>query len=320
MKLSNILDKFSQKKILVIGDVMLDKYSHAGVTRISPEAPIQVATVEKETYIPGGAANSANNISTLGGSAYIIGVIGKDPAGAILKKELKKRRIDISGLLEENERPTTLKQRIVSQGQQLLRIDYEVKEDIQKKTEKELIKYIKNNIQDLDGIIISDYAKGMVTKSLARKTITLANNANIPIVVDPKPSHKLYYKNATIITPNEKEAREMAKMTKANIEKVGKKLLQSLKTTVLITRGEKGMALFKTDDTVQYFPTVAQEVYDVSGAGDTATAALTLALVAGSSLEEAVKLANTASGIVVGKIGTATTTVEEIKQSLNIKK
>jgi len=317
MSLTEILDNFQKKKILVIGDVMLDKYSHCSVKRISPEAPIQIAEVQKEEYVPGGAGNSANNIVSLGSKAYILGVIGKDYSGNKIRQELKKKGIKTGGLIKNKHRQTTLKQRIVAQGQQLLRMDYETREYIPKKSEEGIIKYLTKNIGKMDGVIISDYAKGLVTQDLVKKTIELSKKYDIPVIIDTRPQHKAYYKNATIITPNEAEARAMANMEKAPIEKVGKNLVKDLDTTVLITRGEKGMSLFKKDGGIKNFPTVAKEVYDVSGAGDTATAALTLAITANATIEEAVEIANIASGIVVGKAGTATTTVKEIKKVIN---
>ncbi|MBL7147213.1 MAG: D-glycero-beta-D-manno-heptose-7-phosphate kinase [Nanoarchaeota archaeon] len=319
MKLTKILEEFPKRNIMIIGDVMLDKYTHGTVKRISPEAPIQVAEVQKETYTPGGAGNSANNIASLGAKAYILGVIGDDYSGTQIKQELKKRKINIEGIIEEKNRQTTLKQRTIAQGQQLLRLDYETQEEIQKETETKLIDYITEKIHDIDGIIISDYAKGLITGNLAKKTIILASSYNVPVMIDTRPQHKIYYKYATIITPNESEARKMAKLDKASIEKVGKKLVKKLNATVLITRGEKGMTLFRKNNSMKHFPTVAREVYDVSGAGDTATAVLTLSITSGAKIEQAVQIANTSAGIVVGKAGTATTTIEEIKEVLNIK-
>lgn len=316
MSLTEMLDEFPKKRILVIGDVMLDKYSHCSVRRISPEAPIQIAEVQKEEYVPGGAGNSANNLSSLGSKVYIAGIIGKDIFGKLTKEELAKRKIKTEGLIEDKDRSTTLKQRIVAHGQQLLRMDYETREEIPQKIEEKLIKYITKKINKIDGIIISDYAKGSVTKELVKKTIELSKPYKIPIVIDTKPQHKDYYRNATVITPNEPEARSMTGMEKEPINKVGKKLVKELNTTVLITRGEKGMSLFKKDGTIKHFPTVAKEVYDVSGAGDTAAATLLLAMTSGSKIEEAVGLANIAAGIVVGKIGTATTTREELENAI----
>ena len=316
MKLKKILEQFPKREIIVIGDIMLDKYTHCNVKRISPEAPIQVAEVQKETYVPGGAGNSANNIASLGSKVHILGVVGDDYSGMRIKEEFEKNNISIDGIIEEKDRQTTLKQRIISQGQQLLRMDYEIREDIEKETEKKLIDYVTERLNHIDGIIISDYAKGLITRKLAKNVISFANSYNVPVVVDTKPQHKTYCRNARIITPNEKEAREMAKLEKAPIEKVGKKLVKQLNTTVLITRGEKGMALFKENEKIIHFPTIAREVYDVSGAGDTATAALTLAIASGAKMEQAVEIANTAAGIVVGKARTATTTIKEISKYL----
>jgi len=316
MSLTQILDEFQGKKIIVIGDVMLDKYSSCDVKRISPEAPIPVAEIKAETYVPGGAGNSANNLAALSAEVYVVGVIGKDHYGKILKKELNKRKVNTEGLVQEKNRPTTLKQRVLANKQQLLRMDYEIKSPISDATERSILKYLGKKIKQFDGVIISDYAKGVVTKDLVEKTISLAGRYSIPVIIDTRPEHKTYYKNATIITPNESEARAMAKMEKEPIEKVGKKLVKDLNTIVLITRGEKGMTLFKKKRKPKHFPTATKEVYDVSGAGDTATATLTLAITTGATIDKSVELANISAGIVVGKIGTATTTIEEIRKYL----
>jgi len=313
MKQIEILDKFSENNILVIGDVMLDQYKDCLVTRISPEAPIQVADIQKESYKPGGAGNSANNIAALNSKVHLLGVVGSDYFGKIIKKELEKRKVNVQGVIEEEGRPTTRKQRVIAHGQQLLRMDHESRDEITAETEKKMIQYVKDNIKEFKAIIISDYAKGVITENLVQETIKLANSAGIPVVIDTRPKNKRFYKHATLITPNEGEARQMVGSDKMKISEVGDTLIKDLDTNVLITRGEKGMALFKKDGTTKSFPTVAKEVYDVSGAGDTATATLTLSIASGSTMEEAVELANIAAGIVVGKAGTATTTMEEIK-------
>jgi len=310
-ELIQILNNFKQKNILIIGDIILDKYIFGEVERISPEAPVQVVEVKKENYLPGGAANVANNISALNANAFMVGIVGNDNEAKILLNELKKRDINIDGILTDNQKPTTQKVRILGQKQQLLRIDYEKRGYLNKERENKILNFIKEKVQEIDAIIISDYAKGVITKDLITEIKNIANNKII--IVDPKPKHKDFYKNVSLITPNLKEAKEMT--NKENIDEIGKQLMEELNTEILITRGEKGMSLFEKTETTN-IPTKAKEVYDVSGAGDTTVATLTLALTAGATLKLAATLANHAAGITVGKVGTSTVTIEEIKQSL----
>ncbi|MBU0628039.1 MAG: D-glycero-beta-D-manno-heptose-7-phosphate kinase [Nanoarchaeota archaeon] len=309
-KLTNILNNFKGKKIMIIGDIMLDKYIFGKVERISPEAPVQVVEVEKESYVPGGAANVANNIASLDGNAYMVGIVGDDQQGNLLIKELNERRIDTNGIFIAKDKPTTQKVRVLGQKQQLLRIDYEKKEYINKETEDSIINFIKNK-KEIDAIIISDYAKGVITQKLVDEIKTISKNKII--IVDPKPKHLNFYKDVTLITPNTKEAIEMTGIE--DIESTGKHLLKQLNSPILITRGEKGMSLFEKEE-ITNIPTKAKEVYDVSGAGDTVVAALTISLTAGATLKEAATLANHAAGIKVGKLGTSTVTIDEIRQSL----
>jgi len=311
-KLLRILDNFKGKKILVVGDIMLDKYIFGNVERISPEAPVQIVEVEKEGYSPGGAANVANNISALKGDSFIVGMVGKDSAADILLQELKKRNINAEGIFVDEKKPTTQKVRVLGQKQQLLRIDYEKRGYLEKELEVKIIDFIKKKINEIDAIVISDYAKGVITENLMKEIKNIAENK--AIIVDPKPKHMNFYKNVSLITPNTKEAKEMT--NKEDIEDVGKELLTKLNCPVLITRGEKGMSLFEKNGNITNIPTKAKEVYDVSGAGDTVVATLTLALVSGATIKEAAIVANHAAGIKVGKIGTSTVKVEEIKKDL----
>ena len=304
-KLLQILENFKGKKIMIIGDIMLDKYIFGNVERISPEAPVQVVEVEKEEYLPGGAANVANNIASLNANAFMVGVVGDDNEAKILQEELKKRKINTDGIIKDKNKPTTQKVRILGQKQQLLRIDYEKRDYLNKETENNILNFIKKRIDNIDAIIISDYAKGIITKDLITTIKNMASNKII--VVDPKPKHKNLYKDVTLITPNLKEAKEMN-----NNEN---DLMKELNTPILITKGEKGMSLIEKTETTN-IPTKAKEVYDVSGAGDTVVATATLALTGGATLKQAAILANHAAGITVGKIGTSTVTIEEIKESL----
>lgn len=318
-RLIKIIEQFNNKKILVIGDVMLDKYIWGEVSRISPEAPVQVVKVEKESYAPGGAANVANNVAALNGTTYMIGIVGNDEANKILVSELKSRKINTDGIIEDKNKPTIQKVRVIGKGQQLLRFDYEKKGYLDENFENKIFDFVLKRIQNIDAIIISDYAKGVITKQLAKKLIKLANEKKKTIIIDPKPKHKDFYKNATLITPNNKEACEMLNVDEEDEEGIinaGKKLLEEFNSHLIITRGEKGMTIFEKNDEITNIPTKAKEVYDIIGAGDTVVATLALALASNATLKEAAILANYAAGIVVGKIGTSTVTTEEIKKAL----
>ncbi|MBU1201197.1 MAG: D-glycero-beta-D-manno-heptose-7-phosphate kinase [Nanoarchaeota archaeon] len=304
-KLKRIIGDFSKKKILIIGDIMIDKYIYGEVTRISPEAPVQIVKVKREVYTLGGAGNVANNIRSLDAKSVVVSVVGEDKEGELLRKLLKNK--DISFELIKTKKPTTIKTRVIGQQQQLLRIDYE---NIQDVNSEQLLKAIKKEMKNCNGVIISDYAKGVVTKELVKTVVLLAGKK--PVVIDPKHKELDYYKNATIITPNEKEAYELSNLDlKIDLKEVITHLENKLNCKVIVTRGEKGISFLKEGKQIDV-PTIAREVYDVSGAGDTVISALTLAVCSGADLEEAALIANQAAGIVVGKFGTATTTRKEL--------
>jgi D-glycero-beta-D-manno-heptose-7-phosphate kinase len=319
--LIKIVQKFKDKKIIVLGDVMLDKYIWGNVSRISPEAPVQVVEVDKESYAPGGAANVASNISALGAKSFLVGVLGKDHTKEQLVSELVKKNIDVSGLIEDINKRTIRKVRVFGKNQQLLRFDYEKKGYVSPDTEKKILEYVSLQIDSTDALVISDYAKGVITKRLMDNLIALCSKHNKIIVVDPKPKHKDFYKNVTLLAPNHKEAHEMARLGEEEdenkeMESIGNKLVQDLNSTVLITRGEKGMSLFEKDGKITNIPTFAKEVYDIVGAGDTSVATLALALSSGASFKNAAVIANHAAGITVGKVGTSTVTIDELQQSI----
>ena len=316
--LLKLLENFKNKKILVVGDIMLDKYIWGDVSRISPEAPVQVVHVQKETYAPGGASNVASNISALNGKAFIVGIAGNDEAKNILLQELKNRAINTDGIFIEGDKPTTQKVRIVGRSQQLLRVDYENKEHVHKDIEQSVSKFLGRIIKDIDIVVISDYAKGVITQELSSRLIQIARENNKAIIVDPKPKHRDLYSNVTLITPNNAEASEMTNIEDGNdaVSEMGTKLLKYLNSNVLITRGEKGMSLFEKDGNITHIPANAKEVYSLIGAGDTVVATLALALASDASFKEAATLANIAAGIKVGKIGTASVSVEEIKKEI----
>jgi D-beta-D-heptose 7-phosphate kinase/D-beta-D-heptose 1-phosphate adenosyltransferase len=312
---TSIIDNFQSKNIIVLGDVMLDKYVWGRVTRISPEAPVPVVEVQKETYVPGGAANAANNIVSLGGKAVLIGMVGDDIHKDVLIKELEQRGIASQLVLDS--RPTTTKVRVMGQKQQLVRIDYEHKHPIDEETGKRILDVIKDTPSD--AIVISDYAKGIITQELYNEILHLAEALKVPVFVDAKPRRTISYAGATVIKTNNKEACELAGVEEHNgdqIEEIGKKLVEVLQSNIIITRGEKGVSIFSKEGNVTHVPTKAKQVFDVTGAGDTFLAAFALAFVSGASLEDSAIIANHAAGIKVGKIGTASVSADELRQDL----
>ncbi len=295
-----IISNFKNKKILVIGDLILDKYLWGDVERISPEAPVPVVDVKKETINLGGACNVAWNISSLGAQSYIVGVVGKDENGKLLKSLLQEKNINPI-LIEDENRPTTEKTRIIAVSQQLLRIDRESKEKLSQNVKNEILSEVKEIIDNFDAVLISDYGKGVIS----REIIEIAINAGKPVFVDPKPSNFSLYKGITIMTPNRKEAYESIKAEKTkSIESVGRKIMEELGLKqLLITLGGEGMALFENEK-IKKIPAKARKVFDVTGAGDTVISVLAVSKSAGASWEEAATLANYAGGWVVGEIGT----------------
>ncbi|MDR1928745.1 MAG: D-glycero-beta-D-manno-heptose-7-phosphate kinase [Endomicrobium sp.] len=317
MNLIDIISSFSGKVILVIGDVMIDRFVYGKVRGVSHEISIPIIDVIKETETIGGAGNVANNIVALGGKAIIVSVIGEDITGALLIKLLQQRKIIHNYLIHDYQRPTTEKTRIISTNQQVLRIDKETKKTLKPYIESKILKNIEILIKKVNAVIISDYGKGVVTSLILKKTIFLARKNKIPITVDPKIENFKRYKNVTTITPNENEAIQgmKAKNIKTNDDIVilGKRILKILKAnSIVITRGKKGITLIQSNDKVVNIPTRAKEVYDVTGAGDTIISTMTLALAANADLLNAVEIANFAASVIVGKFGTVTITPTEL--------
>jgi len=311
-----------QPKILVIGDLMIDKYLWGECTRVSPEAPVQIINVKRETKVLGGAGNVAHNLVTLGANVEVLSIIGGCEISNELKKLFKEINLKTNHLIEQKNRITSKKTRIVSSQQQVIRYDMESNEDINKASEKSLIDSYKSIIQDFELVILSDYGKGVITRYVAQEVIKIANSCDIKVIVDPKGTDYSKYTSAYLLTPNKKEASEATNINISD-EKSLKDALLQLKNfcklnTSLITLSEDGIAVF--DDQFRSHPTVAREVFDVTGAGDTVIAALGYALAANQDIDSAIELANLAAGIVVGKIGSATTSFEEIiryESSLN---
>lgn len=335
-RLKDIVKKFHQARILVIGDLILDEYVWGKVERISPEAPVPVVWADKLTHVPGGAANVANNISSYGASAYLAGVIGEDKNAATLMKALKKGGIDTSGIAVIPERCTTVKTRIIAGHQQVVRVDWEHTEALSKEAIKRIFNSIKAKIKSFDAIIIEDYGKGVINAQLLEGLILLAQSYKKIILVDPKEDHFQYYRSVTAITPNRRELENAVRnlkikdnrnklklesdklFTDRDIEAAGKQIMEYLGLdSLLVTLGEQGIKLFEKSGSITHIPTVAQEVFDVSGAGDTVIATFALSLAVGASKIEAAHIANYAAGIVVGKIGTATVDSRELLERLN---
>lgn len=316
-KLIDITKDFSNKKILVIGDIMADKYLWGEVDRISPEAPIQVVKVKDETLTPGGAANLANNVVAMGGQAIMIGCIGKDASGKQLTESLKSKKIDCGGIVVNENKQTVTKVRVLGQNQQLMRLDYEDTTFVDEKIERSLLDNIKKLIKKCDVVVISDYFKGTVTEKIIKSTIKLAKQAQKISIADVKAYNFKLYRGIDLVTPNHKEASEMTGITGASesdIRDMGQIISNRLGSNVLITRAAEGMSLIKKGSKLLNFPTEAKEVYDVSGAGDTVVAALSLALAADTSYEDAVLIANQAAAIQVSKLGTAAVDQKELQK------
>ncbi len=321
-KLKSIISKFRKTNIMVIGDLILDEFIWGNVSRISPEAPVPVVCAEEETFRLGGACNVASNIVALGGNAYVIGVVGEDKRKDILIKNLKKRGMKTSGVLVDKTRPTTLKTRVVAKqrNQQVVRIDKENVDFIRGEILNKLISKIKKGIHSVDALILEDYGKGVITPDLLKEILEYTKNNGKKIIVDPKRHHFSYYKGVTLITPNQSEVEDATGIKikdKKTLEKAGKTLLFDLGCeAVLVTLGESGMCLLEIDGEVSYIKSVAQGVFDVSGAGDTVVSCFAQSLISGANLRQAALISNFAAGVVVGKFGTEVVTKEELIESL----
>jgi D-glycero-beta-D-manno-heptose-7-phosphate kinase len=315
-RLIKAVSQFPSCRILVVGDLMLDTFIWGEVSRISPEAPVPVVEVREESQLLGGSANVAHNVASLGGKAVIVGVIGDDHAGRLLLRLFEEICVSTDGLISEDDRPTTVKTRIIARHQQVVRFDREWRASLKEHTINRIVSYARENLPNLDGIIVSDYAKGVVTREFLDALRLIVSGSTVPVVVDPKVQHADLYRSFTMVTPNNHEASQMSGIEiqdEESLIRAGKLLLRQLECeSVLITRGKEGMSLFQCDGQIVHIPTVAQRVFDVTGAGDTVIAAVTLGIVAGLSREEAALLANLAAGIVVGEVGTAAVSADQL--------
>jgi D-beta-D-heptose 7-phosphate kinase/D-beta-D-heptose 1-phosphate adenosyltransferase len=320
-RLAEAVARFPECRILVLGDLMLDVFLWGEVSRISPEAPVPVVEVREETRRLGGAANVIHNVVSLGGNACVAGVIGDDGPGRHIRDLLEQLHVSTRCLVAEQERPTTIKTRVIAQNQQVVRFDREWHSPIPSESRRRIVTYIKNNLPQFDGMIISDYDKGVINLEVMDLIRSLGAPSTFPVVVDPKVRNVELYRHMTMVTPNHHEA---ARITGINIhdedtlKAAGDALLERLECPmVLITRGKDGMSLFRRYTQPVHISTVARRVYDVTGAGDTVIAALTLGIVAGLSAMEAALLANLAAGIVVAEVGTAAVSADQLLNVIN---
>lgn len=316
-----LIARFSQVKILVFGDVMLDRYWWGSVERISPEAPVPVVRLEKTSLVPGGAANVAVNVASLGATPHLVGVVGDDEEGKYLADTLIKSSISPDLLLKLNDRPTTVKTRIVAHNQHIVRIDNEKTNFLQNEHEETLWLLLEKEAEKVDLIVVSDYAKGLLSKNLLARLITKAREDNKPILVDPKGKDYSKYSGATLLTPNRREAREACNFeehqTVDDVTIAGNTLISALNLqALLVTQGENGMTLFQNGEKPVHFQTKARQVYDVTGAGDTVIAALAVAMAAGANLLQAAELSNISAGLVVEEVGTTTINREKLLKAL----
>lgn len=320
-RLCQIIARFPGRRVVVVGDLMLDEYVFGSVTRISPEAPVPVVDVDcdRHTYAPGGASNVVHNLSALGAIVAVVGVVGEDPQAEILKERLQALGVDVSGVLVDPERPTTLKTRIIAHTQQVVRIDRERRHPVSAQIADRLLAAVEKHLQSgAEALLISDYDKGVVSGPVAEAAIRLCQQRGVLVTANPKPANLERFCGVTAVVLNHPEMEASCGRRlpdEKSLRMAGEALRARLNVdALLITRGSLGMMLIEAEGRVIPIPAIPVEVYDVVGAGDTAFSALTLALTAGASLVEAATLANLAGGAVVRKAGTAVVTLEELRQ------
>jgi len=325
-RVQKLLAAAREIRVLVVGDVMLDQFIWGSVARISPEAPVPIVDFQRESFMPGGAANVARNLTAMNASVELFGAVGQDAAAENLRELLRTQKIGCRGLIASATRRTSLKTRIVAQTQQVVRIDRETRETLAPQLTNRLLASIRPQLSKTDAVIVGDYGKGVITQTLLNELRPLCRDHGVWLSLDPKPVHNLNVTGFSLMTPNRKEAFALANiadetknsnpLADRNLMQAAERLLAEIRPAVLlITLGELGMLLCQRDQKPFHIPTVAQEVFDVSGAGDTVIATFTLAIAAGASPVEAAVLSNHAAGIVVGKVGTATATAEELLAS-----
>lgn len=314
------LESFAAKRVMVVGDLMLDEHIWGTVERISPEAPVMVVNAESTDFLPGGAANVASNIRALGAQALVVGAIGNDEGGRLLRDRLDSMGLDVAGVFEAPDRPTTRKTRIwASHRHQVVRVDWESRRKIPLSVARRVMDFVRREVAGVDAVLVSDYDKGVVTKETTASAIEAAAAAGLICVSNPKPCNLHHFAGIDVITLNQSEASAASAIDiddAADVEKAARKLMQAARCRgLVVTRGAHGLSTFDGDG-VCHIPALETEVYDVAGAGDTVVSALTLALACGLDLASAGAIANCAGGAVVRKVGVATTSTEEISSLL----
>lgn len=318
-RIKGLLDSFVGKRIAVVGDLMVDSYYWGTVSRVSPEAPVPVVDVISESVRLGGAANVANNIQTLGGNPILIGLIGDDHPGEMFLDLMRQQNLNDEGIVTDISRPTTIKTRVIAHSQHVVRIDNESKADCPDQLQHRIIDAVKYKIHEIDGIILEDYNKGVITKDTINEIVAVARKYGKIVTADPKFNNFFEYKNVTVFKPNKREAEEAIGnriRTEDDVIRAGERLLAALQAdNVLMTRGEEGMTLFEKNGAVSHMQTLATNVQDVSGAGDTVISTLTMALAGGASIREAAELANCAASVVVGAVGIVPIQADQLIES-----
>lgn len=312
-----LIESFTKCPVLVVGDYMLDEYIHGSVERISPEAPVPVVVERERKLVPGGAGNVVRNLRALGAPVFPVGLLGNDEAGELLTGMLKRLGAEPGpGILRAEDRPTTRKTRILAGNQQVCRLDREAAGHINDSLQSRLCEAAISVMDNARGLIFSDYDKGVILPAIIERLTKEARDRNLFVAVDPQVSHFHTYLQADVLTPNHHEAGRFlgrSLITEEQVEAGGREILERLSARMLlITRGEKGMSLFESDGSCRHFPTQAQQVFDVTGAGDTVISVFTLAMAAGAQPEQAVRLSNHAAGLVVGQVGAAVVSPEEL--------
>jgi rfaE bifunctional protein kinase chain/domain len=323
-QLTEAIDRFSEARIVVLGDIIMDEFIWGDVSRISPEAPVPVLDVERETRLLGGAANVVRNMGALGADAILCGIVGDDAMGAEIVSELKRMGLRSDGVAVENGRPTSIKTRVVARNQQIVRYDRESTAQIRTASVQKMLDFATATFPHIDAVVISDYGKGLISvplmkglKSLKRK---MPIKPHMIVTVDPKTGNFEHYTGVDVITPNHHEAGQFCGfkiVDEVTLKKAGRKMLDALNCrSVLITQGKDGMTLFERDGEITHIPTVAKKVFDVTGAGDTVISAISLGLAVGMDLKAAAYVANIAAGIVVGEVGTSAAKADAVKTAI----
>jgi D-glycero-beta-D-manno-heptose-7-phosphate kinase len=319
--LKQYIDRFPETGVLVIGDIIMDEYVWGDVARISPEAPVPVVDVRQETKMLGGAANVIRNIATLGARPILCGVVGDDRTGRRILNMVDRMGLETKGIVVERDRPTSIKTRVVARGQQVVRFDRESRGDISPESIEKLLHFIRENLSDLDAVVVSDYGKGVISTPLMkglRETVHSAAGDSIIIAVDPKTGNFDHYHEVDVITPNHHEAGTFCGfeiVDEESLVRAGRHMLEKLNCrSVLVTRGKEGVTLFERDGEISRIPTKAKKVFDVTGAGDTVIGTFALGLASGLDLKSAAILSNFAAGIVVGEVGTSAVSAEDLKR------